>query len=156
MQKPASTESFVRYDFRSEAEEKPPIAEATLCYRFTLARYRSIVPFVSYAYSDKADNAILVFQSNTDLEFYYNDEKETPDLSVEDTLDVWSHHCLVFSHPVFRIYVNGQLGAQGLLSTPDPAIPLNGTLYLGQEQDRFDGGLDPSQSFSGFLAQIRM
>lgn len=60
VERPASTTSFVRYDFRSEAEERPPIAEATLCYRFSIARYRSIVPFVSYAYSDKADNAILV------------------------------------------------------------------------------------------------
>ncbi|XP_069981222.1 uncharacterized protein [Penaeus vannamei] len=96
------------------------------------------------------------FQSNTDLDFYFNDEKETTDLRLDDTLDVWNHHCLVFSHPGFRIYVNGRLSARGRLSSPALDLPLNGTLYLGQEQDRLDGGLDPHQSFSGLLAQVNL
>ncbi|XP_042864352.1 uncharacterized protein LOC122248400 [Penaeus japonicus] len=102
VQRPASTKAFVRYDFRAEAEERPPLTKATLCYRFSIARYRSIVPFVSYAYSDKADNAILAFQSKANLDFYYNDEKETPEVGVDDTLEAWNHHCLVFSHPMYR------------------------------------------------------
>ncbi|XP_071532902.1 uncharacterized protein [Panulirus ornatus] len=153
-----STEVFVRYNF-SSGPALSPLEDLTVCYRVWITKYRSsISPFVSYAYSDEADNALLFFQAKDDLAFYYNDKKESSDLllKADDTLEIWHHHCFVFTHPSYRVYVDGVLIQDGVLVSQAAPIPLNGTLYLGQEQDKFDGGLDAHQSFSGYITQVNI
>lgn len=63
---------------------------------------------------------------------------------------------LYHDDPHLRIYVDGKQTTQGELGSNGAEIPLNGTLYLGQDQDRFDGGFDPYQTLSGFIAQVRL
>ncbi|XP_042224465.1 uncharacterized protein LOC121868220 [Homarus americanus] len=155
---PGSTEVFVRHNF-SGGPLLSPLDNVTICYRFWITAYRrDIVAFLSYAYSNEVDNALLFFQSEDDLNFYYNDEKESArvHLEVDDTLEVWHLHCFVFTHPAFRVYVDGRKLMEGVLESKATLIPLNGTLYLGQEQDTFDGGLDADQSLSGYITQVNI
>ncbi|KAK8396900.1 hypothetical protein O3P69_005113 [Scylla paramamosain] len=114
--------------------------------------------FFSYAYSDTMDNALLFFQNGDNLEFDYNDVKESAQLNlqVDDTLGLWHHHCFVFARSTYRVYIDGELLAEGRTQTQQTDIPLNGTLYVGQDQDRYDGGLDPSQSLSAHVAQVNI
>ncbi|XP_068232230.1 uncharacterized protein [Palaemon carinicauda] len=156
-----TTESYLRYDFgkandgRSSSPTKQ-LKEVTICYRFWIQQYRDILPFFSYAFSDEADNAFLMFQAREDLDFYYNDEKESSGVILDDTLEVWHHHCFIFTHPTYSIYVDGVLRRKGRLRAPSTLIPLNGTLYIGQEQDQYRGGFDENQSFSGYISQVNI
>ncbi|XP_042213264.1 uncharacterized protein LOC121860243 [Homarus americanus] len=55
-----------------------------------------------------------------------------------------------------RVYVDGQEVKEGTLVSEAALIPLNGTLYLGQDQDKFDGGLDSDQTLSGYITQVNI
>ncbi|KAK7084549.1 hypothetical protein SK128_015649, partial [Halocaridina rubra] len=54
------------------------------------------------------------------------------------------------------LYIDGVLGTQGTLGAESAIIPLNGTLYLGHDQDSFDGGRDPDQTLTGYIAQVNI
>ncbi|XP_045122230.1 uncharacterized protein LOC123510853 [Portunus trituberculatus] len=158
---PGRNDVFLRYDFSKHTGSGEPrtIQEVSVCYRFRLAQYREAgCMFLSYAYSDKMDNALLFFQIGDTLEFYYNDVKESAqlDLQVDDTLGLWHHHCFVFARSTYRVYIDGELLAEGGTQARHVGIPLNGTLYVGQDQDRYDGGLDPAQSLSAHMAQVNI
>ncbi|XP_068202995.1 uncharacterized protein [Palaemon carinicauda] len=155
---PRTTDSYVRYYFKngdnSTDAQVEVMTESTICYRFWILQHRNILPFLSYAYSDSMDNAFLFFQSLQTLDFYYNDEKEYSGLVIDDTLEVWHHHCAVFTHPTYKIYIDGKFGTEGRLGAKSAAIPLNGSLYLGHDQDAYDGGRDPQQTLTGYISQV--
>ncbi|XP_066962316.1 uncharacterized protein [Macrobrachium rosenbergii] len=166
---PRTIDSYVRYYFKNEDNSTDgrvkELTESTICYRFWILQHRDILPFFSYAYSDSKDNAFLfckyggscsVFQSVQVLDFYYNDEKEYSGLVLDDTLEVWHHHCAVFTHPTFKIYVDGEFGTEGHLGAKSAVIPLNGSLYLGHDQDAYDGGRDPQQTLTGYISQVNI
>lgn len=54
------------------------------------------------------------------------------------------------------MYTDGDLVADGRMEGKLGPVPLNGTLYLGQEQDRLAGGTDAQQSVSGYIAQVSL
>lgn len=54
------------------------------------------------------------------------------------------------------MYTDGELVADGKMEGKLGPVPLNGTLYLGQEQDRLAGGTDAQQSVSGYIAQVSL
>ncbi|XP_066965653.1 uncharacterized protein [Macrobrachium rosenbergii] len=54
------------------------------------------------------------------------------------------------------IYSDGKLLVAGNLTGTNGIIPLNGSLYIGQDQDRFNGGTDPTQTISGYVAQMNI
>lgn len=56
--KPGSTKEFLRYAF--PANNSAWLSALTICIRVKILQYRDIVPFFSYAYSDRADNALLM------------------------------------------------------------------------------------------------
>lgn len=59
---PGRSDVFLRYKFGSEGSSERPLVmrEVTACYRFRLAQYRQAGSmFLSYAYSDIVDNALL-------------------------------------------------------------------------------------------------
>ncbi|XP_050732627.1 uncharacterized protein LOC127006593 isoform X2 [Eriocheir sinensis] len=158
---PGRSDVFLRYKFGSEGSIGRPLVvrEMTACYRFRLAQYREAGSmFLSYAYSDTMDNALLFFQIFDTLDFYYNDVKESARLrlQVDDTLGRWHHHCFVFAHPSFRVYIDGEVAAEGRMEGRRAEVPLNGSLYVGQDQDVYDGGLDASQSLSAHMAQVNI
>ncbi|XP_064085752.1 uncharacterized protein LOC135200916 isoform X2 [Macrobrachium nipponense] len=157
---PRTINSYVRYYFKNEDNSTEgrvrELTESTICYRFWILQHRDILPFFSYAYSDSKDNAFLFFQSVQVLDFYYNDEKEYSGLVLDDTLEVWHHHCAVFTYPTFKIYVDGEFGTEGHLGAKSAVIPLNGSLYLGHDQDAYDGGRDPQQTLTGYISQVNI
>ncbi|KAK7074814.1 hypothetical protein SK128_001824 [Halocaridina rubra] len=55
-----------------------------------------------------------------------------------------------------RVYVNGILLREGRLSGTNGRIPINGSFIIGQEQDRFNGGTDPTQTICGYVAQMNI
>lgn len=59
---PGKSDVFLRYKFGGEGKRGRPlvIREVTACYRFRLSQYREAGSmFLSYAYSDTMDNALL-------------------------------------------------------------------------------------------------
>lgn len=54
----------------------------------------------------------------------------------------------------FRLYVDGALAGSGVMVGPNMPLQLNGTIYIGQEQDALAGGLDAMQSTSAHIAQV--
>ncbi|XP_070001309.1 uncharacterized protein [Penaeus vannamei] len=152
--KPGTTEEYVRYAF--PLNNTTLLSSFTVCIRTKIIQYREVVPIFSYAFSDRADNALMMFQSRAQLDYYINDQKVSSGLNLrlDDRLFVWHLYCMVITHPAYWIYVDGKLLKEDRLTTPSTDIPLNGTLYIGQEQDRYDGGTDPDQTLSGFAAQF--
>lgn len=55
---PGTTEEFLRYAF--PPDNTAWISALTVCVRIKVLQYRDIVPFFSYAYSDRADNAFFM------------------------------------------------------------------------------------------------
>ncbi|XP_066970056.1 uncharacterized protein [Macrobrachium rosenbergii] len=136
-----STEAFLRYNFSGE---RPPLEELSICYRFSIQQYRDGVFFLSYATSDAHDNALLFYQRRT-MNFYYNDVEASVSmkLPVEDTLDE-------------LFYVDGKLRGSGKMVGENGLLRMNGTVYIGQEQDSFAGGLDRLQTTSAYITQINV
>ncbi|XP_063865336.1 uncharacterized protein LOC135103172 [Scylla paramamosain] len=62
---------------------------------------------------------------------------------------------LVFVYS-FRLYVDGVLAGSGVMVGPNLPLQLNGTIYIGQEQDALAGGLDAMQSTSAHIAQMNV
>ncbi|XP_068203826.1 uncharacterized protein [Palaemon carinicauda] len=156
---PRTLDSYARYYFSKDnttQRAEKEMSLSTVCYRFWILQFRDISPFLSYAFSDRADNAFMFFQKVDTLDFYFNDEKEYSQIVLDDTLEVWHHHCLVFTHPTYKLYVDGKFAKEGRLGADSGVIPLNGTLYLGHDQDSYDGGRDPEQTFSGYLSQVNI
>ncbi|XP_068247799.1 uncharacterized protein [Palaemon carinicauda] len=153
---PGTTEEYMHYMFPSNSTDY--LTSVTLCIRIRILQYREIVPFFSYAYSDLYDNAFLTYQNGPEMQFYYNDLKESSGLGlhVDGSLGGWHHTCLVFEHPSFKLYFDGELISEGKLGGTNGIIPLNGSLYIGQEQDRFNGGTDPTQTISGYVSQMNI
>lgn len=50
--------------------------------------------------------------------------------------------------------MDGSLAGSGLLVGDGAPLHLNGTIYIGQEQDALAGGLDAMQSTSAYIAQV--
>ncbi|XP_068211704.1 LOW QUALITY PROTEIN: uncharacterized protein [Palaemon carinicauda] len=150
-----STEAFLRYNFSGE---RPPLEALSFCYRFSLQQYRDGVFFLSYATSDEQDNALLFYQREDTMNFYYNDVEASVGMTlrVEDTLDEWHHHCHLIRFPDYRFYVTGHLRGSGKMIGETGLLRMNGTVYIGQEQDSFAGDLDRLQTTSAYITQINM
>ncbi|XP_064092387.1 uncharacterized protein LOC135205555 [Macrobrachium nipponense] len=150
-----STEAFLRYNFSGE---RPPLEALSVCYRFSIQQYRDGVFFLSYATSDAHDNALLFYQREDTMNFYYNDVEASVSMKlwVEDTLDVWHHHCHLIRFPNYRFYVDGKLRGSGEMVGENGVLRMNGTVYIGQEQDSFAGGLDRLQTTSAYITQINV
>ncbi|MPC66214.1 Neuronal pentraxin-1 [Portunus trituberculatus] len=90
------------------------------------------------------------------MNMYYNDVEASEDMTlpVPDTLGAWHHHCHLIRFPQYRLYVDGALAGSGVMVGPDVPLQLNGTIYIGQEQDALAGGLDAMQSTSAHIAQV--
>lgn len=61
--KPGTTEEYVRYAF--PLNNTTLLSSFTVCIRTKIIQYREVVPIFSYAFSDRADNALMM------CEFYY-------------------------------------------------------------------------------------
>nr|XP_027239124.1 uncharacterized protein LOC113830122 [Penaeus vannamei] len=153
---PGSTEEFLRYAYPTDS--RATLNAYTICIRIKILQYRDIVPFFSYAYSDRADNALLMFQVGDRLDYYIEDQKLSSGLNiiVDDTIGGWHLYCMAVDHSTYRVYFDGTLVRKDRLAGRTTGLPLNGTLYVGQDQDRYDGGTDPDQTLSGFAAQLNL
>ena len=67
----------------------------------------------------------------------------------------WYHICMARNENQFDVYLDGIL-AYSDTSSINTAIPLNGSLVLGQDQDNHGGGFNPLQSFVGKITGLKL
>ncbi|XP_042216238.1 uncharacterized protein LOC121862208 [Homarus americanus] len=148
---------YLRYNL-TEEEHPAPLTTFTICYRFNIQQFRDGVYFFSYATADDVDNAVLIYQREETMNLYYNDVEASVKmtLTVDDTLGAWHHHCHHVDFPQYRLYVDGRLSGHGQMVGEGGPLPMNGTVYIGQEQDALAGGLDAMQSTSAYITQINV
>lgn len=87
---------------------------------------------------------------------YVNNHRVITDVTAND--GYWHHVCLTWSSAGGRwsIIRDGKLVEGGVGLASGFVIPANGTLVLGQEQDRNGGGFSIAESFVGQLTQVNV
>lgn len=86
--------------------------------------------------------------------FYVNNEHVITDIGIIDNR--WHHLCLLWAMQSgqYAIYLDSRLVLEGHnLSRASPISP-NGTLILGQEQDRQGAGFARTESYAGLITHV--
>ena len=76
---------------------------------------------------------------------------------VKNTDGQWHHICCAWenSEGAVKMYEDGAVSGQGIVSKGHTIVS-NGSLVLGQEQDKVGGGFDSSQAYYGDLSEVNM
>lgn len=71
---------------------------------------------------------------------------------------LWHQSCLVWKNEfgTWKFYEDGIMKGSGSGLQKDYVIPDDGTLFLGQDQDKYQGGFDSSQAFDGYLSEVNV
>lgn len=83
-----------------------------------------------------------------------NGEKVVTDITVND--GYWHFLCVDWKSEdgTWNAYVDGILRDNGTLLAKDSIVIGNGTIVIGQEQDRLGGGFSASEAFLGKLSYL--
>ena len=89
------------------------------------------------------------------MTFFYLFRRDTG-VSVDD--GNWHHVCITWESPngSWKVYKDGNEQAQGSQLKTGYKIKTNGILTVGQEQDSFGGGFDPTQNYLGELTGLNI
>nr|XP_037289007.1 sushi, von Willebrand factor type A, EGF and pentraxin domain-containing protein 1-like [Rhipicephalus microplus] len=142
------------FDRASIKSLRKPMTELTACmWLKTTDRYNYGTPF-SYA-TDITDN-MLTFTDYSGFVLYVNGHRIVTDITAND--GYWHHVCFSWSSSegLWSILKDGRLAESGTGLAPGIEIPANGTLVLGQEQDRQGGSFSISESYSGEITLVNM
>ncbi|KAG7153977.1 Gamma-aminobutyric acid receptor subunit alpha-4-like [Homarus americanus] len=133
-------------------------ADLSMCVWVKVLHFKESSSYLlSYATSDLNNNemnlAIKPSQLMIAIGGTYLHQKKTP---LTYLPDVWYHICFVTSQQDSRgtFYLNGKKSTSFKLPKRD--ILLNGSLTLGQEADKVNGGYQAQQSFSGIITGFNM
>ncbi|XP_037792579.1 LOW QUALITY PROTEIN: uncharacterized protein LOC119587939 [Penaeus monodon] len=153
-----SNQVFLRYNF-SERESKPvpTLFNYTICYWIRGERSTSLFVHVSYAVSDLDANNILLYQGHDRLLAFINGVYQSSTHAREFPFvpGVWHHLCHVIEEEDYAFYWGGKEFLSGSL-VGVPGAPLNGSLVIGQEQDRYGGKFDKYQALFGEIGQLNV
>ncbi|XP_066946741.1 C-reactive protein-like [Macrobrachium rosenbergii] len=143
----------------------PNLQNFSLSFWINVYNWRYYSQIVSYALGLRRDNALLITQSQTGLEY----RKDDIYFSVPWEDDVayileWMHICLVVSSTAHKLYIDGievlnkKITRDSSQYAGDPLIVLEGggLLVLGQDQDKPGGGFEPKHSLSGSIADFQL
>ncbi|ROT79967.1 putative neuronal pentraxin receptor [Penaeus vannamei] len=151
-----SNQVFLRYNFSvPEDEPVPTLFNYTICYWIRGERAASLFTHVSYAVSDLDANNILLYQGHDRLLAFVNGVYQRVPQAREFPFvpGVWHHLCHVVEEENYAVYWGGKEFVSGKLAGV-PGAPLNGSLVIGQEQDRFGGHFDKYQVLFGEIGQL--
>ncbi|KAK8400340.1 hypothetical protein O3P69_003202 [Scylla paramamosain] len=127
------------------------ISSFTLCLWFKVISFRDLSCLLSYALSAENDGAITIFVRPSGVEVFYGKISVRHELSVRPLW--WFPMCVVVRPRTLAVWVAGE---EQLLNRNIPALPLNGFLVLGQEQDDLDSGFDSNQAFDGHVTGLTL
>ncbi|XP_011871381.1 PREDICTED: sushi, von Willebrand factor type A, EGF and pentraxin domain-containing protein 1-like [Vollenhovia emeryi] len=101
------------------------------------------------------DNAFTLTDYNG-LVLYVNGEKVVTDVKIND--GNWHFLCVAWESErgSWRVYVDGILRDSGVGLAQGSIVQANGSLVIGQEQDRLGGGFSESEAFLGRLGLLDM
>ncbi|KAL6256847.1 hypothetical protein P5V15_011783 [Pogonomyrmex californicus] len=101
------------------------------------------------------DNAFTLTDYNG-LVLYVNGEKIVTDVKVND--GKWHFLCVTWESErgSWRVFLDGILKDSGIDLAQGTVIRANGSLVIGQEQDRLGGGFSESEAFLGMLGLLDM
>ncbi|XP_012216127.2 sushi, von Willebrand factor type A, EGF and pentraxin domain-containing protein 1 isoform X1 [Linepithema humile] len=87
---------------------------------------------------------------------YVNGEKVVTDVKVND--GYWHFLCVTWEseYGSWRVFVDGILRDNGIRLAQGAVVQANGSLVIGQEQDRLGGGFSESEAFLGKLGLLDM
>ncbi|XP_065290015.1 sushi, von Willebrand factor type A, EGF and pentraxin domain-containing protein 1-like [Dermacentor albipictus] len=142
------------FDRASVESLRKPLKELTACmWMKTTDRYNYGTPF-SYA-TDGVDN-MLTFTDYSGFVLYVNGHRTITDVTAND--GYWHHVCFSWSSAegLWSVVKDGRLAESGAGLAAGTEIPANGTLVLGQEQDRRGGSFSISESYSGEMTQVNV
>ncbi|XP_076231899.1 sushi, von Willebrand factor type A, EGF and pentraxin domain-containing protein 1 isoform X3 [Calliopsis andreniformis] len=99
------------------------------------------------------DNAFTLTDYNG-LVIYINGQKGVTDIKVND--GYWHFVCITWENGngSWNVYIDGLLKDSGTRLAKGTIVQGNGTVVIGQEQDRVGGGFSESESFLGKLTLI--
>ncbi|XP_018392761.1 PREDICTED: sushi, von Willebrand factor type A, EGF and pentraxin domain-containing protein 1-like [Cyphomyrmex costatus] len=111
--------------------------------------YGTILSYATMFY----DNAFTLTDYNG-LVLYINGEKIVTDIKVND--GNWHFLCVTWESDrgSWRIFVDGILKDSGVGLAQEAVVQANGSLIIGQEQDRLGGGFSESEAFLGRLGLL--
>ncbi|OQR73825.1 sushi [Tropilaelaps mercedesae] len=146
-----TTSDSVRLSNRLDTK---PLKEFSVCLWLKSNDTQNYGTPFSYA-SEEKDNLITITDYNG-LVFYVNNEHVISDITITDNR--WHHLCLLWAQQFgqFAIYVNSQLVLEGGNLSTLTSISPNGTLVLGQEQDRQGSGFARMESYAGLITHVYM
>uniref|UniRef100_A0A0P4W7P5 Pentraxin (PTX) domain-containing protein n=1 Tax=Scylla olivacea TaxID=85551 RepID=A0A0P4W7P5_SCYOL len=139
----------LRFALRPDAPTS--ISSFTLCLWFKVISFRDLSCLLSYALSAENDGAITIFVRPSGVEVSYGKISVHHELSVRPLW--WFPMCVVVRPRTLVVWVAGE---EQLLNRNIPALPLNGFLVLGQEQDDLDSGFDSNQAFDGHVTGLTL
>ncbi|RLU26420.1 hypothetical protein DMN91_000214 [Ooceraea biroi] len=101
------------------------------------------------------DNAFTITDYNGFV-LYVNGEKVVTDIKVND--GYWHFLCVTWEseYGSWRVFVDGILKDSGVRLARGAIVQANGSLVVGQEQDRLGGGFSESEAFLGKLGLLDM
>nr|XP_031840166.1 sushi, von Willebrand factor type A, EGF and pentraxin domain-containing protein 1-like isoform X1 [Nomia melanderi] len=143
----SGTTDYIRMKGPSES-----IVELTTCLWLQSKDTFNYGTVVSYA-TRYYDNTFTVTDYNG-LVIYINGQKVVTDIKVND--GHWHFVCITWEseNGGWNIYIDGFLRDSGSRLAKKTAIQGNGTLVIGQEQDRIGGGFSESESFLGKITLL--
>ncbi|KAK3742850.1 hypothetical protein QZH41_004526 [Actinostola sp. cb2023] len=108
-------------------------------------------------YNNDVDNEIAIVIYDNQFHVYIADQKHQND-SAENFLDEkWHHVCLTWDNSFgkYYFYIDGVQKIGGAVAK-DGQIRAPGAIVLGQDQDKYLGGFQEHQSFTGNLTSVNM
>ncbi|KAA0193776.1 hypothetical protein HAZT_HAZT006108 [Hyalella azteca] len=132
----------------------PELRNFTACYRIRMHRYREEGTLLSYALSDKEDNALRMDHRPSGYQVTLRGSWATS--TVTSPLRYWSHFCFTFndSDKSWTIFKDGEKKAENKIPNFSGVIAGSGSYVIGQDQDKFGGGFERDQSYSGEITQL--
>ncbi|KAG7203366.1 hypothetical protein KM043_013441 [Ampulex compressa] len=111
--------------------------------------YGTVLSYATYYY----DNTFTLTDYNGFV-LYINGQKAVTDIKVNDGR--WHFLCLTWESKTgsWEVHIDGFLRDNGTNLAKGSVIQGNGSLVLGQEQDRIGGGFSESESFLGKLSLL--
>ncbi|XP_069982164.1 uncharacterized protein [Penaeus vannamei] len=138
----------------------PSLPSFTLCYSIQVSRYRAAATLFSYAYSDSADNEIVVDYSVGGVALAVRGVWVTAKVWPPPT--AWTSVCHTYegASGAWSLYLGGRYHSNGTLLTSSGSAPGEvrggGHLILGQDHDSFQGGYQADQSYAGLVANVNL
>ncbi|XP_030627356.1 serum amyloid P-component [Chanos chanos] len=137
-------------------EQNKPFTAVTACLRFFSDLQR---PHSLFSLSiPSSDNAFLIFKRKEANQYaVWANGGETVFKGLEYKLNAWNSVCATWDSltGIAQLWINGNPSSRRKAKA---GVSINGTpkIILGQEQDKYGGGFDASQSFVGMLTDVHM